>query len=474
MNDLDTLYFDGKLSEVVKAVATFPAVYNLSKRELYQKVLDDLKNGVVPDINPDLYEAYSQNLRKAVSGVVGDEAHTDMAAQFNANVSRFAAYKAYHATRELADLEAGEIDTKGKAILNKYNRWQAAEYNTATARARTARQYHDFTSDPVSNELYPNLKWLPSRSANPREEHIPFYGLVLPKGDDFWTHNQPGTLWNCKCDWEETDDPVNTRGLTPKQLADYSTEKGAIHAQGLEGNPAKTGKIFTDECPYVKNAGKHGSEIVEEFFRPIEEHHKEYISLHNNPDYKDVDFDWKTGGVKATHVGHEVHSADKEETFFKELTKDGKGLTSTQLEYKCQDILYRLGNSAILCEEGIINTSGSFDTALDLLLNGKRTDIRSITTPTESYRNRLVKKNIQLGKFNSLSYVTEKADSICLYFHKPSMFSSEKMKESILELKKIQHEDKETGELKHINIHVKHIYCVINEGEGKMEIFNVE
>ncbi len=187
-----------------------------------------------------------------------------------------------------------------------------------------------------------------------------------------------------------------------------------------------------------------------------------------------MDFDWKTGGVKATHVRHEEHSAEKEETFFKELTKDGKGLTSTQLEYKCQDILYRLGNSAILCEEGIKNSKGDPDTALDLLLNGKRIDIRSITTPTESYRNRLVKKNIQLGKFNGLSYVTEKADSICLYFHKPSMFSSEKMKESILELKKIQYEDKETGELKHINIYVKHIYCVINEGEGKMEIFNVE
>lgn len=251
LNDLDTLYFDGKLSEVAKAVAAFPGVYNLTKRKLYQKVLDDLKNGVVPDINPDLYEAYSQNLRKAVSGVVGDEAHTDMAAQFNANVSRFAAYKAYHATRELNGIEADEIDSRGKAILNKYNRWQAAEYNTAMSRARTARQYHDFTSDPISNELYPNLKWLPSRSATPREAHMLFWNRVWAKNDPFWNENTPGSLWNCKCDWEETDEPV-TNG----------NPGGNVSARGLEGNPAKTGEIFTDECPYVKNSDREAEHQV--------------------------------------------------------------------------------------------------------------------------------------------------------------------------------------------------------------------
>lgn len=236
---------------VVKGISeTFPGVYNLTKRKLYQKVLDDLKNGVVPDINPDLYEAYSQNFRKAVAGVFGDNP-SDLSIQFDANVSRFAAYKAYHATKELAGIEADEIDTKGKDILNKYNRWQAAEYNTAIARARTARQYTDFTSDPVSNELYPNLKWLPSRSATPREAHMLFWNRVWAKDDPFWNENTPGSLWNCKCDWEETDEPV-TNG----------NPEGKVSAKGLEGNPAKTGEIFTDECPYVKKSGKEAEHQV--------------------------------------------------------------------------------------------------------------------------------------------------------------------------------------------------------------------
>ncbi len=246
LNILDALYFNGKLSEVVKALATFPTAYNLSKKELYEKVLEDLKNGIAADINGDLFEAYGNNLRRAIDGVFkGGDEYSDITLQLQANVSRFAAYKAYQATKELNGIEADEIDSRGKAILNKYNRWQAAEYNTAMSRARTARQYHDFTSDPISNELYPNLKWLPSRSATPREAHMLFWNRVWAKNDPFWNENTPGSLWNCKCDWEETDEPV-TNG----------NPGGNVSARGLEGNPAKTGEIFTDECPYVKNSDR--------------------------------------------------------------------------------------------------------------------------------------------------------------------------------------------------------------------------
>ena len=124
----------------------------------------------------------------------------------------------------------------------------------AVARARTAKQYHDFTSDPISNELYPNIKWLPSRSASPREVHRVFWNRVWAKNNPFWNSNTPGSLWNCKCDWEETDEPV-TNG----------NPNGTMAAKGLEGNPARDGVIFTDECPYVKKGGGHS--IVNGFYR---------------------------------------------------------------------------------------------------------------------------------------------------------------------------------------------------------------
>ncbi len=224
---------------------------------MYDKVIQDIIDGKTGEIHPDVYQAYSENLRKAVGGVLSSEQYGDkyfdLQAQLQANVSRFAAYKAYHLTQQLNDKRnewSNDDDFRkvAKAMLNTFNRYQAAEYNTATARARTAKQWTDFNADPISNELYPNLKWLPSRSATPREEHIPFYGLVLPKTDPFWQQNQPGNLWNCKCDWEETDEPAATS--SPKTIC----------AKGLEGNPAETGEVFTDECTYFKQAGKNRKE----------------------------------------------------------------------------------------------------------------------------------------------------------------------------------------------------------------------
>ncbi len=256
-------------------------VYNLSKREMYDKVIQDVIDGKTGEIHPDVYRAYSENLRKAVGGVLssgqyGDK-YFDLQAQLQANVSRFAAYKAYHLTQQLNDKRnewSNDDDFRkvAKAMLNTFNRYQAAEYNTATARARTAKQWTDFNADPISNELYPNLKWLPSRSATPREEHIPFYGLVLPKTDPFWQHNQPGNLWNCKCDWEETDEPAATG------------RPHTICAKGLEGNPAETGEVFTKECTYFKQAGKNVPTLIirteRELFR--ENHKNDTLNLNTS------------------------------------------------------------------------------------------------------------------------------------------------------------------------------------------------
>lgn len=57
-----------------------------------------------------------------------------------------------------------------------------------------------------------------------------------------------------------------------------------------------------------------------------------YVSLKNNKHYNSVEFDEKTGGLKAIHKGHISHNNDSEEKFFLDLTKDGKGLSSTELE----------------------------------------------------------------------------------------------------------------------------------------------
>jgi hypothetical protein len=235
----------------------------LSKKETINKVVSDIENGY-QGINPDLYKLYADNLNKAASGVLDSEKisdkYFDLQTQIEKNLAKFSAYKAYHATkqtdRQRADKD-GVVRTKeayeraAKSVLNQFNRYQVAEYNTAVARSRTAKQWEDFNKDEISNEMYPNLEWLPSRSTEAREEHRKFYGLVLPKNHEFWNENQPGNLWNCKCDWKETDSEPAEK---------YPKTKSA--AKGLEGNPGKTGEIFTDQATYFSAAKNVNNQVI--------------------------------------------------------------------------------------------------------------------------------------------------------------------------------------------------------------------
>lgn len=234
-------------------------------------------------VHPDLFEAYSKNLLASVDNILNSNNASDkyfeLQVQFEANLSRFAAYKAYHVTNAVKDA-IGDPE-KQKKILNKFNSYQAAEYNTATARIRSAKQWIDFNSDPVSNELYPNIKWLPSRSANKREIHQKYYNKVWAKSDPFWNNNQPGNLWNCKCDWEETDEPVS--GLVEK------SETVKPH-KGLEGNPATTGQIFTDNSVYFKTFNQKEIGKVNELY-----YSKSNLLINVNADIGELVDNVKTG-----------------------------------------------------------------------------------------------------------------------------------------------------------------------------------
>ena len=98
------------------------------------------------------------------------------------------------------------------------------------------------------------------------------------KNDPFWNTNQPGSLWNCKCDWQETDEPVTDGNPSNKRIVN----------QGLEGNPAKTEEIFTDKSAYIRRASKRAKADVESFFKPIEQHFKDYIKYSQDSNYKAV------------------------------------------------------------------------------------------------------------------------------------------------------------------------------------------
>jgi hypothetical protein len=250
-------------------------------------------------LHPELYELYKNNYHKAVRSVFGqpeyDSKYFEHAMKFELNTARFAAYKSHYATQVLVGSHNAmpvKFEFNSNKILKQFARWQATEYNTAVSRCRTAKQFIQFQDEA---HLYPNLEWLATRSADPRELHLSFVGTVLPIDDPFWEENQPGNLYNCKCDWKTTDAAVTG-----------SPAKAVKPHPGLDGNPAKTGQIFTDKHPNFKKANDKS------FIQMIDHEHKlklaslnKFISYDNN--WEKVLWNADSGGYNVYHKHHQFN-----------------------------------------------------------------------------------------------------------------------------------------------------------------------
>lgn len=125
------------------------------------------------------------------------------------------------------------------------------------------------------------MKWLPSRSANPRESHQLFYNRIWAKDDPFWDANTPGTVWGCKCDWTDTDAPATNSG-----------SYNQVAARGLKGNPGKEkGNIFSkDASYYTPNSINAIGDIVYK-------DHLSNLKINVNADVEDLGDNVRTGRI---------------------------------------------------------------------------------------------------------------------------------------------------------------------------------
>lgn len=119
--------------------------------------------------------------------------------------------------------------------------WLRTEYDTAVIRAHQAADWQQFLQN---QDIMPNLRWMPTTSAEPESSHAVYWRskLTLPISDPFWNDHHPGDRWNCKCSLEQTDEPV-----VPLSSAEGELPKPQ---RGLENNPGKDSHLFSDKHPY--------------------------------------------------------------------------------------------------------------------------------------------------------------------------------------------------------------------------------
>lgn len=386
-------------------------------------------------------------------------------------------FSAFRTHRMQKDIAAQLLDSKGQLkpfskfvkdvspyIEHRNRAWLQTEYDTAVIRAQNAAEWKMFEQE---KDVYPNLEWIQSTSPDPGADHMIFWGTIRPVDDAFWNEHRPGDRWNCKCELRQTD-----KNATAVPESDGKSDA----ARGLETNPTKAEELFSQKhpyyphdcmsCPFAGNklmalamdlAGRKNCHACKKVDNSVErvrkkENQREYERLKKDPQFEDVQYDKKSGGVKATHKGHNVQ---------KDKTK--LGVTSAELENSCQDILFKQGHRVIFVNEKIKDSAGKFLTQLDMMLDNKPCDIASVTTNRRHYGMVLVSKNKQIYRYNSRDDIDTTADTLCLYFHRASMYDEKRVRRSI---NYYLHFRKNDGKL--IDHNIKTIHCVVN---GKDEIF---
>lgn len=208
------------------------------------------------DIEPNLFNAIAHTFGEAVSTAapsLGDDPFTH-ALRHSTDV--FSAFKVHRAQNDMA---ARLLDSNGN--LKPFNQWRdevlpiadhqchnwlETEYNTAVLRARQAANWQQFQRE---KDILPNLKWLPSTSPNPGEDHRPFWNTILPIDHPFWNEHRPGDRWNCKCDLTSTDEPATS--------VPSGSPAGNDPQPGLKDNPGKSQAVFSDDHPYFPSDCQH-------------------------------------------------------------------------------------------------------------------------------------------------------------------------------------------------------------------------
>lgn len=213
-------------------------------REFYDGSKEPFNNEVFEKT----YRKLSEGVSKGYARTSYDETDARMVYELLNNVAVFAAFKSY---RMGGDAIATTVSPSGerlswvefykefKKLDSNYNKnWLEAEYNMAQRQARAAEMWGDFERD---QDTFPNLEWMPSRSANPRQAHLKYYGVIRPINDPFWDIIPPAD-WGCKCWIRQTRADITGR-------VDNSPEK----VLGVAGNPGRTRQVFSPDHPYVQN-----------------------------------------------------------------------------------------------------------------------------------------------------------------------------------------------------------------------------
>lgn len=228
--------------------------YSIDIDKIVNKVINDIygdKEKRKESVNKDLFDISNEALQHGIDTSLKDIGEDkEFVRQFKENAAVFAAFKNHQQTKEIVALlydEDGKLRPFYKfkklalQVSNNYNvNWLQTEYNTAVRAALMAANLKRWAEDL---DLYPNLEYLDSLAAFPRETHQRYVGTILPFYHEAWSWLLPPSEWNCQCGVRPTDKEPTTAPVMPDDFDPI-----------FINNPAESAEfVNTKETPYYKN-----------------------------------------------------------------------------------------------------------------------------------------------------------------------------------------------------------------------------
>lgn len=260
----------------IKAEKSFFSKSDIDKilKDIFEGKID---KGTIPE---SLYSGTYKALSSAIDdgfGSIDYKTHDpELVYELKNNVATFSAFKSHVQQSDYHNLL---VDENGKQrswasfrkealkIDKQYNQqWLSAEFNLATRQARSAKQWNQFES---KKHIYPNLQYMPSRSAKQRDLHKQYYGRIFSIDDPIWNTIMPPNGWGCKC-WVQQ---------TRERATDNSGIEPLVEIPGIAGNSGKTGTIFNASHPYVSKTGKTDKEAIRKQLNHLQELNKEFLHV---------------------------------------------------------------------------------------------------------------------------------------------------------------------------------------------------
>lgn len=213
-----------------------------------KKVYDEIDSLEDTELSSKLFNHSLNSITKKVDQVFDKTKYGDkdwnLVNKLRKDAAKFSAYRTAQYTANLK----GKTEEERSAIIALYERHLATESNFASRTARSAKQWNSFKQSQAD---YPNLEYLPSRSAEQRAEHKQFYGIIKPMNDPFWDTHLPPNGWNCKCRVRKSDEVPTSGEVETTPLPD-----------GIIGNAGKSERLFGSNNSYEANLSVEGKKTA--------------------------------------------------------------------------------------------------------------------------------------------------------------------------------------------------------------------